>query len=836
MTEQEFALSLPQDISDDERKRLLEEWRLQNPQPEVEEEVVEEAVEEPQSEKPDVDLLNYQFQRTDLVPSLFGEPAGTPPQSSIQYDSDGSISINPNNIFNTNYSNLSLSGINTMLQPQQQNQDYLDAIEKLSVVAKPEEVIKERDYEYKYEITDDGELMYYTRRVGSEEFQPVRSGDRGYEEISGRVFKHFDFPEDQYNQANKTLKVAKNLTNSMYSSLETYADDITGATETDVPEEFIEIAEQFENEVAINQDDKDEINAEAMNFVLNNSKIDETKQGVNVLAKGGSSGVYKYKTGKKIDNPEWSELNEAAINQYAKENKINPEDVDLSDPQVEKEIFDIMAANKAVELTDKRQKRKMTDFIESQPSGFSWNKFGTWLYSELAMPGDLMDAEDVWSVNDVQKNMEALQKWKQTNVSQQSKDIGSFIKKSENYLLLLQDTAEKIQNGKYTTTAQLAEANKELKNINKLRNQTFDLMRTKYDELAVNMEKSKDIAADINLLERNFNVIPLITNNIENSSIEMLQGIEEIVFQAVNLPNNLPPDAKQAFQLFNPAWSIMNNLGIIGNWGDYRKDYNKRIDKYQEEMMSGVAEMGTLDDIENMDDFGRYYASMLGSVLPQVGVMMGTAAYGLGAVVLSSGGSKWKEMENEMLASKDAHKLWEQRKPKKGKLESEEDYKKRLATWTDTEPAVINYNMAQMWGGALTNMAIEGTAGYFISLPLSQGKSFMKPLLDRVKAFNSPAVKNGFSKQFANILKPTGDILLEGAEEGFVGVGNNVYDRIFLGKDVNIFEGFKDNVAGGLIGGKIFQAPGLFKPYLNMSQTPGDISNITGYQNQIKQN
>ena len=44
MTEQEFALSLPQDISDDERKRLLEEWRLQNPQPEVEEEVVEEEV------------------------------------------------------------------------------------------------------------------------------------------------------------------------------------------------------------------------------------------------------------------------------------------------------------------------------------------------------------------------------------------------------------------------------------------------------------------------------------------------------------------------------------------------------------------------------------------------------------------------------------------------------------------------------------------------------------------------------------------------------------------------------------------------------------------------
>tara|TARA_Y100001972_G_scaffold1826_1_gene2109 strand:+ start:5322 stop:14024 length:8703 start_codon:yes stop_codon:yes gene_type:complete len=834
MTDEEFLMSLPQDLLRDEKIRRLEEYRQENPQPEVEEETVEEETVEEPTEEPNVDLLNYQFQRTDLVPSLFGEPAGTPPQSTIQYDSDGAISINSNNIFNTDYSNLTLSDINTMIQPQQQNQEYLEAIEKLSVIAKPEEVIKERGYEYKYEITDDGKLMYYTRKEGSEDFTPIQSGDKYYEEIGGRVFKHFDFPEDQYNQANKTLKVAKNLSTSMYNQLESYANDITGATETEVPEEFIEIAEQFENEVAINEDDRRQINEDAMSFVLNNSKIDETKQGVNVLAKGGSSGVYEYKTGKKIDNPQWTELNEAAISQYAKENKIHADDVDLSDPQVEKEIFDIMAANKAIELTDKRQKRKMTDFIESQPSGFSWNKFGTWLYSELAMPGDLLDAEDVWSVNDVQKNMEALQKWKQTNVSQQSKDIGSFIKKSENYLILLQDTAEKIQNGKYTTSAQLAAANKELKNINQLRNQTFDLMRTKYDELAVNMEKSKDIAADINLLERNFNIIPLITNNIENSTIDALQGIEEIVFQAVNLPNNLSPDAKQAFQLFNPAWSIMNNLGIIGNWGDYRKDYNKRIDAYQQGMMSGIAEMGSLDDIENMDDFGRYYASMLGSVLPQAAVMIGTGGYGLGAVVLSSGGSKWKEMDAEMKASQDAHKLWEQRKPKKGKLESEEDYKKRVAAWNDTEPAVIDYNMVQMWGGALTNMAIEGTAGYFISLPLSQGKSFMKPLLDRVKAFNSPAVKNGFTKQFTNILKPTGDILIEGGEEGLVGIGNNVYDRIFLGKDVNIFEGFKDNVAGGIIGGKIFQAPGLLKPYLNMSQTPGDVSNITGYQNQIK--
>ena len=34
------------------------------------------------------------------------------------------------------------------------------------------------------------------------------------------------------------------------------------------------------------------------------------------------------------------------------------------------------------------------------------------------------------------------------------------------------------------------------------------------------------------------------------------------VFQAANLPNNLSSDAKQAFEFFMPAWSIVNNLGM----------------------------------------------------------------------------------------------------------------------------------------------------------------------------------------------------------------------------------------------------------------------------------
>ena len=56
--------------------------------------------------------------------------------------------------------------------------------------------------------------------------------------------------------------------------------------------------------------------------------------------------------------------------------------------------------------------------------------------------------------------------------------------------------------------------------------------------------------------------------------------------------------------------------------------------------------------------------------------------------------------------------------------------------------------------------------------PLSVIFLGLGPSATLVKAFNSPAVRNGFSRQFANILKPTaaatGDILIEGAEEGMM--------------------------------------------------------------------
>ncbi len=172
MTEQEFALSLPQDISDDERKRLLEEWRLQNPQPEVEEEVVEEEVSEqqPQEEVISSENVNFSF------PSSFNNQQKP---SLFSLGSDGQIDIN-SSIFNTsktdtlNYqfqgTSLPTTESNLTLGSLQNNVEAMEAEQRLTAVSKPNEIMNTFDkaYEYKYDLVD-GKMIYYTRKKDTED-------------------------------------------------------------------------------------------------------------------------------------------------------------------------------------------------------------------------------------------------------------------------------------------------------------------------------------------------------------------------------------------------------------------------------------------------------------------------------------------------------------------------------------------------------------------------------------------------------------------------------------------------------------------------------------------
>jgi hypothetical protein len=204
-------------------------------------------------------------------------------------------------------------------------------------------------------------------------------------------------------------------------------------------------------------------------------------------------------------------------------------------------------------------------------------------------------------------------------------------------------------------------------------------------------------------------------------------------------------------------------------------------------------------------------------------------------VTAQAGGQKFKQYEQEMLQSQKELAAWNKPetegglKPVKKPSETKESYAYRLEVWESKKPEEINYNLTQMWGGALTMMGAEAVMGRVISLPM----------INRAKAFTPSQVKRGWTKAYANSLISRGktygiDVFSEGLEEVFTEGAANLYDRIVLGKDVNIFDGWKDNFFAGTLMANGFKTPALFAPYVNAASTPGDQINVQERQNLIK--
>jgi hypothetical protein len=268
---------------------------------------------------------------------------------------------------------------------------------------------------------------------------------------------------------------------------------------------------------------------------------------------------------------------------------------------------------------------------------------------------------------------------------------------------------------------------------------------------------------------------------------------------------------------------VVQAVAQITPFEEHRKKAIELTDKYIEEGLRGtVAEAKSIEDVSSFGDFITWGSATTGSLIPQVAAMTMAPYTGLALVTASAGGSKFREYQKEMDASQKA-------------------YNDFIAAGGDPAdaPEVVNYSKVQMWGGAMLNMGLEFGMGRLISLPLASGKSVMSPILGRFGALNSnPAIQSGWTKNFSNILKSgavhVGDATLEGFEEGFIGIGDQWYNRYVLGKDVNLMDGFYDQFAAGFVGGGYFKAPGIIQSYLSPVQTPGDVSNITGLQNEIK--
>jgi|TARA_B100000035_G_scaffold119195_1_gene101109 hypothetical protein len=876
MTEEEFLMSLPQSLDPDEKLKRLEQWRQENPQPEVEEEVVEEEVSEQQPKEEIISSENVNFS----FPSSFNNQQKP---SLFSLGSDGQIDIN-SSIFNTsntdtlNYqfqgTSLPTTNLNLSLGGLQNNVEAMEAQQRLTAVSKPNEIMNtfDKSYEYKYDLVD-GKMIYYTRKNGTEDEWDVIDNpeDNRYFDIGAKVFKHFDYDEEAYDQGQSIIRQGKKVGKKYSSFMEESETILLDETST---EEFVDIEKIFTERVQMT-DEQEENNEDAATSFVENKQRErvEVKEVTTKIGSEGGKPIYstqkvKVKTGEMEDNPDYIAARDEAIKQLKNEKGILDKDFDLNDPEIMKMVDARIYQNKLRELNSATTINNLENYIEGLGTDFDLadyyevgvdfltdaspifntlkDKLLPKINEELGTNLGEKTILDVFDRTELQQRMEKFIDIKQSNLDNKSKKLETFMASGEDLLKQLNRVALNISKGNYQTPSQVDEANKALTNINKQIDETLNLINKKYDEFSDELEKNPDLAGFADKLKRNYGAFPLMVNNFKAAGTEMFLGVEEMAYQVYNLYDAgvdwVDDNVFGGYNLFsstlNPAGELVSLFGMESDLEEWRTNNIELTEKWIQDSLRGtIAEAKSVSDITDFGDFVTWGFTNVGTLTPQVMAMTVSPHTGLLIVGSSAGGNKFKELTKIEEQSVEDYRKWNDLKPTQRDGESDELFKERTQRWQDEKPEIVNYTALQKYGGAMMTMGLELGLGRVVSLPFAKGNSLVSPILNRIKVL--PGAQNKWSRMFANGVRKSavgfGDAQLEGFEEGLIGVGDNWYRRYVLGDtSVNLFDGFWDQYSAGVMGGYYFKAPHLMTSVLNTVQTPKDVSNITGLQNEIK--
>ena len=186
MTELEFIQSLPQSLTEEQKLEKLNEWRANNPQPEVEEDV-EETVEE--TEEGTEEIEEVEEAEDTYIP--FSVLAGDTPGLSNKVAGFGTKE------FGTKV-------LNTMSAYD----NYFKTEPKFNQVVKMGETHTADGYDYKAE-TQGTSLVYYTKKEGADDWIKLDPNDIAAIGVAAEL-KHVDFDMEAYyaskNEADKQAK------------------------------------------------------------------------------------------------------------------------------------------------------------------------------------------------------------------------------------------------------------------------------------------------------------------------------------------------------------------------------------------------------------------------------------------------------------------------------------------------------------------------------------------------------------------------------------------------------------------------------------------------------
>ena len=410
MTREEYVRSLvDQNIPGDQWFDLVKKFESENPQPV---EVVEEG------KTTDSSQANPSEELSSEVTDSNSE--------------DGSLELSEQDDEPVDYTS-------TDVKEKTEEEIQKEAFDKITAVAKPGEKFTEKQYDYKYEIVPgEKQPQYYAKEKDSTEWK-LQSNDASLNVAS--LFGHNNLDRSEYYKSNKTLKGSREVL-KLGEEFQKSGQNVGGDTKENPM--FAVVSEAYNSKIKLTDKEELIILEKAKKFssapVINVTRYEEEFDKYNTRNESGLIKVEKNYTvncagpdGQNYDEcKDWIGDHNAAIAEVAKSQRISRDSINLDDPKTQELINSKMTALAADRFEDKKEKRKLKNWIDSVPSDFNAKAMGQWLLEMI--PGgpvgfDIVDAKDVWDRGQLQKQMESYQKDKKFKITKKQEGISEYLNK-----------------------------------------------------------------------------------------------------------------------------------------------------------------------------------------------------------------------------------------------------------------------------------------------------------------------------------------------------------------------------------------------------------------------
>ena len=331
--------------------------------------------------------------------------------------------------------------------------------------------------------------------------------------------------------------------------------------------------------------------------------------------------------------------------------------------------------------------------------------------------------------------------------------------------------------------------------------ETYEAWKPAYEEYA---EAAIDISQDNASINRYLDAVGRNEGWLVNpigalgvASIDMLNALSETADRIVG------PD----------MWELASNY-ILGEDNIISKGFQgvsnvvdsgqRKVDDFTKNISAGLAVPLSVDDIDGWTDFGQWAGHLIGSQTPNTVVMLTTGGFALPILGASATGTSFLSMQREI----------------------------------DLYGA--EYTPFQMYSVALGTGLAEALSEKVTFGQLNRikkGLSINKKLNYGIKKWaRSLLTQRGLSKTGKELLIYGKDTFEEGFSETLAGYTQRYLEREILGKDVNLFNGMKDEfISGAFMSGVVYKAPGIGLGMIKPFQRAGSIQLIGELRTQFNE-